>query len=261
MAFQTRTAPGYSTIQETGEWQGLLNARGREMLLIDKNVTISSAATDAGNTPTTTLRAGSVMAKLDSGGEYVLYDSDATTGAQIARGVLLEQLNMLDYAGTAEDKPMALIAIRGNFRASELHNLDAAARQQLLQLGCVFDDPAGSQALQNHLGVIEKAADYTVVAADNGALFVATAAANFTLPTKAHGLCFQFLQTADANMAILSAGSADDIIVKGDAGADSVTFSTASNKIGAWAEVRCIYVGGALKWIVKNLGDTTMTIA
>lgn len=259
--YRPRTAPGYSAIAESGEWAGLLNANGREQLLIQKNVTISSAATDAGNTPTTTLRAGSVMAKLDSGGEWVLYDSDATTGAQIARGVLLEQLDMRDFTGVAEDKPMALVAIRCNLIASELHNLDAAARQQLIQLGCVFDDPAGSQALQNALGVVEKAADYTVVAADNGALFVATAAVNFTLPTKAHGLCFQFLQTADANMAILSAGSADDIIAKGDAGADSVTFSTASNKIGAYAEVRCIYVGGALKWIVKNLGDCTMTIA
>lgn len=258
MAFQARTAPGYSTIQETGEWQGLLNARGREMLLIDKNVTISSAATDAGNTPTTTLRAGSVMAKLDSGGEYVLYDPDATTGAQIARGVLLEQLNMLDYAGVAEDKPMALIAIRANFRASELHNIDAAARQQLIQLGCVFDDPAGSQALQGALGVVEKATDYTVVAADNGALFVATAAVNFTLPTKAHGLNFQFLQTADANMVITGS---NDIICDGDAAASTVTYSTASHKIGSWAEIRCIYVGGALKWIAKNLGETTMTIA
>lgn len=257
--FPTRNAPGFTEIAESAEWQGLLNARNRELLLIEQNVTISSVATDAGNTPTSTLRAGSVMAKLDSGGEWVLYDADAADGSQIARGVLLEQLSMLDYAGTAEDKPSALVAIRANFRASELHNLDAQARQQLIQQGCVFDDADGSYGLTGPVGVQTKAADYTVTADDNGRLFVATAAVNFTLPTKAAGLCFEFLQTADANMVVTGS---NDIIVKGDAAASTITYGTASEKIGSRARVRCLNTAAStLRWVVENLGDTTMTIA
>jgi hypothetical protein len=64
-------------------------------------------------------------------------------------------------------------------------------------------------------------------------------------------------------MGILSAASSDDIITDGDAGADSVTFSTSSHKIGSAAEVRCELIAGTptLRWVLHNLGGTTMTIA
>lgn len=260
MLFPQNAAPGYTDIFESGEWEGILNALNRETLTIVSNVQIDSTAADAGNTPTTTLRAGSVLAQKASDSNYYLYDPDATDGTQIAKGVLPIQLSMLGASGVAEDKWVNII-IRGNFQASQLHNLDATARQQLILLGCVFDAPAGSQGLPGPVGIEQVATNTTLVAADNGKLFIATAAATFTLPTKANGLVFEFLQTADANMVISSAGSADDIIVDGDAGADTITYSTASHKIGSRGEIRCVYVGADLKWIYKNLGGTAMTIA
>ena len=99
----------------------------------------------------------------------------------------------------------------------------------------------------------------SVVAADNGKLFLATAAVNFTLPTKANGLAFRFLQTADANMVITGSS---DIVTIHNAGASSITYSTANQKIGSHILVECVYTAAStLRWIVSNLGGTTMTIA
>lgn len=102
-------------------------------------------------------------------------------------------------------------------------------------------------------------ADYTVLASDVGTLFIATAAVNFTLPTKGANLWFGFYQTADANMAILSAGSADDIIATNDDAADSVTYSTASQKRGSMGVATIL--PDLTKWAFINVGGTTITVA
>ncbi|HTN77000.1 MAG TPA: hypothetical protein VL096_17195, partial [Pirellulaceae bacterium] len=113
--------------------------------------------------------------------------------------------------------------------------------------------------LMHPRGIYRHAANHTVSAEENGLLLVATAAVAFTLPEKQNGLAFRFLQTADANLVIL--GDAD-LICHGNAAASSVTFSTASQKIGSHVLVECLYTGtNTLKWLVSNLGDTTMTIA
>ena len=54
------------------------------------------------------------------------------------------------------------------------------------------------------------------IAADNGLLFLATAAAAFTLPAKQNGLAFRFVQTADANLVVQGAA---DIVHKNNTGA------------------------------------------
>jgi len=110
--------------------------------------------------------------------------------------------------------------------------------------------------------VVRKAADYTLTADDSGKTFLATAAVNFTLPTPAKGLHYTIGQIADANLAILSGGSADNIIAKNDAGADSVTFSTAGNKIGAYCHFVAVEsAADTYKWAFFNWSDCTATIA
>jgi hypothetical protein len=231
-------------------------------VLYAPNPLIDSTAEDTGHTNyTSVLRPGLVMAELDSGAGWVDYDNDATDGSQEARGILMEECNLIDYTtGSAADR-QKLIAISGKVRASMLILLDQQARTQLATRGFVFDDAPG-QIGTSFLRVVEKAANYTVLATDHGTRFLATTGAvNFTLPTKAIGLTFEFYNTVDAAMAILSAGSADDIIAAGDAAADSVTFSTMSLKIGSHARVTCVAVGGSLKWMLSNLGGTTATVA
>lgn len=83
--------------------------------------------------------------------------------------------------------------------------------------------------------VITKTADYTVLAAESGSVFVttgATAAVNFTLPAIADGPFFYiFVNGADQNMTV-TFETADTGVAFNDLAADSVAYSTASEKIG-----------------------------
>lgn len=111
--------------------------------------------------------------------------------------------------------------------------------------------------------VLMKAVDYAILAGDSGKTILASDAVNFTLPAAAAGLSYYIGQTADANMAVLAPSSNDSIICKDDAGADSVTFSTASNKIGSMVLVSAVTLDGGTtyKWFLVNIGGTTATIA
>lgn len=256
--FTTGNAPGFQAALEAEETEVTWVGRHGQDLVATRKVTIASAATDTGNTPNTTLRGGNVLGLLDSSGQALLYSADATDGSQIAVGILEKGQDML-VNGTATDRFTQML-VHGLVREDELLGLDARARQQLGQR-FVFDSEASPQAgvLMHPRGVYRKSTNYTVVASDNGLLFLATAAANFTLPTKENGLAFRFAQTADANLVIT--GSAD-IIHKGNAAANTVTFSTASEKIGSQVLVECVYTAAAtLKWLVTNLGGTTATVA
>jgi hypothetical protein len=124
----------------------------------------------------------------------------------------------------------------------------------------VFDKkPISPAALLAPRGIYRKSTNYTITAADNGLMFLATGAATFTLPTKANGLAFRVVQTADSNLTI---SGSSDIIHKGNAAASSVAFSTASEKIGSSALIECVYAGAStLKWLVTNLGGTTATVS
>jgi hypothetical protein len=161
--------------------------------------------------------------------------------------------------GVATDRFTQML-VHGLVRDGELLNLDLRAKQQL-GLRFLFDREVSPQAgvLMHPRGVYRKSSNYSVVAGDNGLLFIATAQVTFTLPTKQNGLAFRFMQTSDNNMVI--AGSSD-IIAKNNASASSVTFSTANEKIGSQVLVECVYVNtSTLKWVVTNLGATTPTVA
>lgn len=231
--------------------------------VIDPFCMIVSTAVDAGATPTTLLRPGLIMAKVDATGLWSTYDPDATDGTQLARGVLLREIDMFNYSLQAvENKLDAAIAIGGRIKGSALKNADQQARSQLGASGFRFDDYPNHMSYLPFWKVVEKAADYTVVAADHGTLFVATAAVNFTLPAIAAGLRFRFAQSADADMVITSP-TADNIIGVNNASADTLTFSTSSQKIGAQVELVSIYVGGVLKWLpsIISSGVTTVVAA
>lgn len=258
-AFTIYSDPGYTALVESGEWDGLWNAFNNEKHLLTQRVTVDSTAVDSGNTPTTTLRAGTIMAKKDSDGNYYPYDPDATDGTQNARGVLGFQLPMTGPTGTVQDKGIPLI-VRANMQVAELHNYDAQAGRQLTQLGFILDAPAGANSLPIP-GMTVYGDGGTVTAAQNGSLFQAAGAAAFTLPTIAVGLAYEFYQTADADMSIASAGSLDNIVADGDATADSVAFSTSSHKIGSHARFVARYnAAGALRWYFSNLGGTAATV-
>ena len=256
--FTSGNAPGFAAQVEGDDVNVLWVGRHGQDLAATRKTTILSTAIDAGNTPTTTLRGGNVLAIADAGGKANTYSPDATDGRQIAVGVLEHHQDMLQD-GVATDRFMQML-VHGLVKEGELIGLDPRAKQQLGGR-MVFDREVSPQAgvLMHPRGIYRKSANYTVVAGDNGLLFLATAAVTFTLPTKANGLAFRFAQTADANLVIQ--GSAD-LIHKGNAAASSVTFSTANEKIGSHVLVECLYTAaGTLKWLVSNVGGTTATVA
>ena len=255
--FASGNAPGFQSAVEAEESNVLWQGRRGQDLAATRKVTITGGATDSGNSPTTTLRGGILMARLDSNGKADTYSADANDGRQIAIGVLEQPQDML-VDGVATDR-FTQVLVHGLVKENELVNLDARARQQLgqrLTLDGEFSPQAG--VLMHPRGIYRKSANYVVTAADNGLLFLATAAVSFTLPTKENGLAFRFLQTADFDLTIV--GNAD-IVHQGNAAASSVGFTTATQKIGSQALVECMYTAdGVLKWVVSNLGGTTATV-
>jgi hypothetical protein len=257
-SFDKNNAPGFGLKVVAEEANVLWAGREGLDLAATRQATIVSTAVDSGNSPDTTLRAGMLLAVVDASGKLDTYSPDATDGRQIAIGVLEQSQSML-AGGVATDR-FTQVLVHGLVKESALVGLDPRARQQLGSR-LVLDRERSPQAgvLMHPRGVYRKSTSYAVTAEDNGLLFLATGAATFTLPTKENGLAFRFAQTADANLVI--AGDAD-LVHKGNAAADSVTFSTASEKIGSHVLVECLYTGaGALKWLVTNLGGTTATVA
>lgn len=102
------------------------------------------------------------------------------------------------------------------------------------------------------------AADTTVVPEDNRTLFRASAAVNFTLPAPVLGLSYRFFQASDNNLVVTCTGL---LLADGNVVANTCTFSTASHKKGSHILVEAVNDGGTLKWLVANLGGTTMTVA
>ena len=256
--FTTGNTPGIQAEQESIEAQVTWAGRNGQTLAATKKIVLDSTSTDSGNTPSTTVRGGHVLAIDTATGRAFIYDPDATDGKQIAVGILEHSQDML-VAGVATNRFTQML-VHGFVKESEILNLDARAKQQLASR-FVFDQSLTQIAseLMHPRGTYRKSSNYTVTAADNGLLFLSTGAVNFTLPTKANGLAFRFLQTADANMVVTGSS---DIVTTNNAAASTVTFSTANQKIGSQVLVECVYTtASTLKWIVSNLGGTTMTIA
>jgi hypothetical protein len=128
-----------------------------------------------------------------------------------------------------------------------------AARNALAMLGCLLDDDKTNSLSGVYQRQAVRTADYVVLAADNNTRFIATTAnVTFTLPTIRLGLKYEFVRASDHNL-VISSAAGDDIIVGNDLQADSITFSTAGNRVGARVAVEAITVGGALRWLATVL--------
>ena len=86
--FTNGNVPGLATKVEAEESQVIWAGRCGQDLVATRRATIDSAAVDSGNSPTTTLRGGNVLALVDASGKAHTYDPDANDGRQIALGIL-----------------------------------------------------------------------------------------------------------------------------------------------------------------------------
>jgi len=220
---------------------------------------ISSAAIDATMSPTNVLRSGLLLGKITASGLLKEWDPDGSDGSEVLHSVNEFEQRMVDYLGTAQNRFTGVI-VQAPLRAKELRiqgvSLVGAtdeylARRQLHAMGCrLDDDPQGFLAGATPRRSV-KITNYTVVGDDNGTLFVAkTADATFTLPAIKAGLTFEFMRLDDFELVVASA-EGDNMIVGNDASADSITFTTAGQQIGARIKVTGEYVDGTLKWVVE----------
>lgn len=260
--------PGVYPITETEEKQ-IWYGRETDLWYLS-NPRFAAAAVDAGNTPTTSLRAGLLVGRITSTGLLTAWNHDATTGEENLVGVLKKSFSTLDGDATAVIKEGAVIGA-GRLKAAQLliegvafqgHANEYLARQQLYQLGIWLDDDlqrkyGPSDVLLRTAGAAGPTR--TVTAAENGTLFLATGACTFTLPTLAPGLCYGFFNQVDADMVVASA-VADTIIALNDLAADSLAFSTMSEKIGGFLVFRTY--DQSAKWFVEDRSPgNTITVA
>jgi len=260
-SFVSGSLPGQQSFVATADNQVQFFGPSSESNAVVLHAIFDATSVDAGNTPSTTLRSGLVLAKVTATNRWKPYDPTANDGTQIAAGVLLRSISMLDAFGTASEKYTGRVLVAGNVRKASLIGLTPDAQSQLIQGGIIFDEhPMGAAAgILNHAGQISVGGNTVVSVSQNGRLFVASAAADFTLPPIQAGLAFGFLQSADGDMRVLSAAG-DDVLATGNSAADGVAYGTNGQKIGSLVQVRATYVGAELKWFVANLGGTTMTV-
>jgi hypothetical protein len=224
---------------------------------------ISGATRDAGNSPTTVLRPGLILGKLTSGGEYEEWDGDAADGSQYIAGILDAEMRAQDFDGSNADRVFRILRARGPVRASKLliqgsamvgHTDEYLARRMLNAAGFILDDdPFGYKAGQGYRFETISAEDHTITADDNGKTFIythtAAAASAITLPAIKPGLEFFLLRGANsAEDFVIASAEGDNMIVGNDAQADSVTWTTTGQMIGAGGVMRSIYVGSDLRW-------------
>lgn len=101
---------------------------------------------------------------------------------------------------------------------------------------------------------------YTVSLYESGTIFTTyggTAATTFTLPAvaSADGCIYYFVNAVDQDMTIASA-EGDNMVAKNDASADSIAFSTTSEKIGGAVMV----VSDGTKWYTFPMSEELVTI-
>lgn len=256
-SFAAGNQPGFQSTITADEPQITWSGRHDQDLIATRGVTIDSTSVDSGNSPTTTLRGGTIMAIKQSTGKAHPYQANASDGTQNPIGVLEHNQDM-QVDGQAQDR-FTQILVQGMLKESEIHNLDPHAKEVLAGRFQFDQAPIYSDsALMHPRGTHRKSSNYTVLAEESGSLFIADAAVNFTLPTAEVGLSYRFLQTADGNLTITGSSN---ILFNGSSSASSLACSTSSEKIGSHILVECVYTDSStLRWIASDLGGTTITI-
>jgi hypothetical protein len=259
-AFGGFATPGFGAAAYTTEREILWGRDDQHLPLLFRNSIISGATRDAGNMPTTLLRRGLLLGKVDASGELEEWDADASDGTQNIAAVLNCELRATDFDANNTDRAFATI-LRAPVIAAQLliqgsafvgHIDEYLARRQMHAMGFVFDDdPQGFKAgFGNRTALVTGTSD-TLTADENGTrlLYDNAAAVAVTLPALKAGLTYDIVRVGDEEI-VVSSAEGDNIIVGNDLSADSITFTTAGNHIGAYVRVEGIYVGTTLKWLM-----------
>ncbi len=270
MHFHQLGLPGTRAANFTTAREIFWSGDASRMKIVRGSADFSDTIRDAGESPTTHIRPGLLLGRLTSDGTFVHWDPTATNGSQWLRGVNEHELTATEGFSATAAKSNGPYVIQAPLNAASLLVLGTAltssahqylARRLLHSMGCILnDDPLGYLA-----GVAQRTITKTetgdITAAENGATFhvVGSGAVTLTLPAIATGLRYRFINAADQNLVVASNGSSDNIVTINDLSADSVTFSTSSQKIGATLDIWTDYVNGTLRWLtIVQIGTATI---
>lgn len=268
--------PGQGAALLTTEREIIAQGMGVERCYIQDSC-ISGAARDAGNSPTTLLRSGLLLGKITSSGKLIEWVATATDGSQDIAGILRIETRAQDFNATNTDRVFSTL-ISGPLSAANLliqgvalvgHVDEFLARRMLAAAGCMLDDdPMGLQTGRVIRTILASGTTLTPTGAQNGTRFLMSNAASVTvtLPVIGSGLVYEFVRVADEEF-IVASPTADNIVIGNDLSADSVTFTTAGEQIGATVRVESVYLSGTLKWLMTlppppfGTGTATLTYA
>lgn len=257
--------PGQGALAETSEREIIWGGDNAKGLVLRKNALIDGATRDAGNSPTTVLRRGLLLGKLSASGKMTEWDADAADGSQDIRGILNIELRAQDFDANNVDRAFGII-VRAPLLANQLliqgtaltsHIDEYLARRQLVAAGCMLDDdPFGYLAGQGFRQQTITAEDHTIVADENGTTFLythtASATSTITLPVIQPGLEFDLVRAANsAEDFVIASADGGDMVIGNDVAANSVTWTTSGQMIGARMKVKAVYIGTTPKWLVE----------
>ncbi len=253
--FDTGNFPGFQAAVETQEVEVLRSGTNGQDLASLSQATVDSATVDSGNTPTTSIRGGTVMGLIASTGKLQKYGAPSTDdGRDRVVGVLPQMINMLQQ-GVAADRWINLLR-SGLVKGSQLINVDAHVKAVLARTGFFFDgtEPEGAAFLVHAKAAIRKGANYTVLTTDNGVAFISTAnAVTFTLPTIARGLSYEIWNGsfAASNNTVVVTGSSNICF----GGSKTVSTITGTGG-GCMVRLRAEYISTTeLKWLPELSGS------
>jgi len=251
--------PGQSAALNTVENEFLWGGSQNQVEILLTNITVDGTARDAGSAVTTVLRKGLLMGKIAATGKYKEFNPASTDGSQYCVGVLNVELRMVNDVGSNVDR-VAPLVVKAPVKAARLLAIGVAlvgsasefvARKHMAAAGFRFDDDLPGIKAGLSTKYETKITDYVVLAADAGTTFLATtAAANFTLPTPVEGMVYEFVRLSDHELVVTSA-AAGQMIVGGDLAANSITFTTDGQHVGARVKVTAIRVGADIKWLTE----------
>jgi hypothetical protein len=263
--------PGVGSALETTEQEILWGGQANNIALW-RSAIIEGATRDAGASPTTILRPGLLLGKLDADNKLTDYDPDAVDGSEKAYAILGNELRAQDFNATDADRVFRVL-VAGPVKASRIQGLDDQARKQLGSRFIFDDDLIGGH---NFLGAPwvneEVTATATLTAADNGKRLVINGAAAvvITMPALATnpGFKVEMLVVADEDFTVTSA-ELDNIVVGNDLSADSVAWTTTGEQIGVRVQMEAIFIGTTPKWLLTywepvlgtEIGTITFAIA
>ena len=120
----------------------------------------------------------------------------------------------------------------------------------------VIDLEDRSMEIHTKIPIKVLAAAYTFVAEDTGTFFKCTAALTLTLPAVSAAFkgCHLWVFVA-ADVTVVIAATADEMITFNDVDADQITWSTSSEKTGAAAHIIC----DGTAWMIMLMTEETQT--